>query len=260
MGLHARAAVKFVNLANRFGASVKIIKDGDEIDGKSILGILTLAATQGTTIRLVIVGKDEEAAMSALAELIANRFDEKSDRMDMTRLRGIGVSAGDRRWARSSWPKRVVFTSRKEIIADDQVPDEIKRLHQALDRTRDDLARVKESVREKMGSDSSLIFEAHLLILEDPTLVGSLEAVIRDEKARAEWALSKANARYEKLFESLTDDYFGREIPLPPTTEARLPEPSNEAGEGESAAEAAYPCRPTRAPCCPRPPFAPAKS
>ncbi len=77
LGLHARAAVKFVNLANRFGASVKIVKDGDEIDGKSILGILTLAATQGTTIRLVTAGKDEEAAMAALMELIANRFDEK---------------------------------------------------------------------------------------------------------------------------------------------------------------------------------------
>ena len=63
LGLHARAAVKFVNLSNRFVASVKIVKDGDEIDGKSILGILTLAATQGTTIRLVITGKDEEAAM-----------------------------------------------------------------------------------------------------------------------------------------------------------------------------------------------------
>jgi len=77
LGLHARAAVKFVNLANRFVASVKIVKDGDEIDGKSILGILTLAATQGTTIRLVTAGKDEEAAMAALVELIANRFDEK---------------------------------------------------------------------------------------------------------------------------------------------------------------------------------------
>ncbi len=77
LGLHARAAVKFVNLANRFSASVKIVKAGDEIDGKSILGILTLAATQGTSIRLVIAGKDEEAAMAALVELIANRFDEK---------------------------------------------------------------------------------------------------------------------------------------------------------------------------------------
>ncbi|MGZ5513778.1 MAG: phosphoenolpyruvate--protein phosphotransferase [Candidatus Aminicenantales bacterium] len=127
--------------------------------------------------------------------------------MDMTRLRGIGVSPGIA-IGEVLLAKRVVFTSRKEIIADDQVPDEIKRLHQALDRTRADLVRIKESVREKMGPDSSLIFEAHLLILEDPTLVGGLEAVIRDEKARAEWALSKANARYEQLFESLTDDYF----------------------------------------------------
>lgn len=77
LGLHARAAVKFVNLAHRFSSSVKIIKGGDEIDGKSILGILTLAATQGTTIRLLVTGKDEEAAMAALIELIANRFDEK---------------------------------------------------------------------------------------------------------------------------------------------------------------------------------------
>ena len=77
LGLHARAAVKFVNLANRFGASVKIVKDGNEIDGKSILGILTLAATQGTQIRLQVSGKDEESAMEALVELINNRFDEK---------------------------------------------------------------------------------------------------------------------------------------------------------------------------------------
>lgn len=76
LGLHARAAVKFVNLSNRFRASVKIVKDGNEIDGKSILGILTLAATQGTPIRLVISGRDEEAALAALVELIDNRFDE----------------------------------------------------------------------------------------------------------------------------------------------------------------------------------------
>jgi phosphocarrier protein HPr len=76
LGLHARAAVKFVNLANRFGSSVKIVKDGNEIDGKSILGILTLAATQGSEIRLIISGKDEKDAAAALMELILNRFDE----------------------------------------------------------------------------------------------------------------------------------------------------------------------------------------
>jgi len=77
LGLHARAAVKFVNTANRFGADVWIIKDDSEIDGKSILGILTLAATQGTDIALRIDGLDEEAAWDALSELINNRFGEK---------------------------------------------------------------------------------------------------------------------------------------------------------------------------------------
>ena len=77
LGLHARAAVKFVNTANRFGADVHIIKDGSEIDGKSILGILTLAATQGSDIVLRIDGLDEAAAWSALSELIDGRFGER---------------------------------------------------------------------------------------------------------------------------------------------------------------------------------------
>jgi len=77
LGLHARAAVKFVNTANRYGASVKIVRDETEIDGKSILGILTLAATQESSILLRISGKDEEEAWKALAALIASRFGEK---------------------------------------------------------------------------------------------------------------------------------------------------------------------------------------
>lgn len=77
LGLHARAAVKFVNTANRFSADVKIEKDGSEIDGKSILGILTLAATQGAEIALKVDGADEEAALKALVALINHKFDEK---------------------------------------------------------------------------------------------------------------------------------------------------------------------------------------
>jgi len=77
LGLHARAAVKFVNTANRFGADVQVIKNGNAIDGKSILGILTLAAIQGSEIRLRVEGADEAAACQALVELIDGRFGEK---------------------------------------------------------------------------------------------------------------------------------------------------------------------------------------
>ncbi|UCC38914.1 MAG: HPr family phosphocarrier protein [Candidatus Aminicenantes bacterium] len=76
LGLHARAAVKFVKLANRFRSSVRIEKDGDEIDGKSILGILTLAAVKGTQITLKISGKDENSALKALVALINGKFHE----------------------------------------------------------------------------------------------------------------------------------------------------------------------------------------
>jgi phosphocarrier protein HPr len=77
LGLHARAAVKFVNTANRFEAEVRIEKDGSDVDGKSILGILTLAATQGSTISLRIAGPDEAAAFQALYDLVDGRFGEK---------------------------------------------------------------------------------------------------------------------------------------------------------------------------------------
>lgn len=77
LGLHARAAVKFMNLANRFASSVLIEKDGNEIDGKSILGILTLAAVQGSVITLKISGPDEDKALRALETLIKNRFQEE---------------------------------------------------------------------------------------------------------------------------------------------------------------------------------------
>ena len=77
LGLHARAAVKFINTANRFMADVHVVKDGSSIDGKSILGILTLAATQGSDIVIRLNGADEAAAAQALSELINNRFGEK---------------------------------------------------------------------------------------------------------------------------------------------------------------------------------------
>ena len=77
LGLHARAAVKFVNTANRFQADVRVLVGGSDVDGKSILGILTLAAVQGTDIVVRLTGTDEAAAGQALAELLDNRFGEK---------------------------------------------------------------------------------------------------------------------------------------------------------------------------------------
>lgn len=78
LGLHARAAAKLVHTAGAFQSRVTVAKDGEEVDAKSILGVLLLAAAQGSTVTIRCDGKDEEAAMRAVTDLIANRFDEES--------------------------------------------------------------------------------------------------------------------------------------------------------------------------------------
>ena len=77
-GMHARAASKFVHLANSFDSQIKLVKGAVEVDGKSILGLLLLQANKGTTIRLRIDGPDEEEAYNKLCEMVAERFGESS--------------------------------------------------------------------------------------------------------------------------------------------------------------------------------------
>jgi phosphocarrier protein len=77
LGLHARAAAKFVTCANDFASNVHIQHKKQEVNGKSIMGVMMLAAAQGTIISIKTDGDDEKEALAALEELINNRFDEK---------------------------------------------------------------------------------------------------------------------------------------------------------------------------------------
>jgi phosphocarrier protein HPr len=76
LGLHARAAARFVHTASRFRSRVSAGRDGRVMDGKSILGILLLAASQGTAIELVAEGPDEAEAIDALVSLVEGGFGE----------------------------------------------------------------------------------------------------------------------------------------------------------------------------------------
>ena len=78
LGLHARAAAKLVHTAGGFQSRVTIVKDNEEVDAKSILGLLLLAAAQGSQVIIRCEGQDEEAALCAVTKLIAQRFDEES--------------------------------------------------------------------------------------------------------------------------------------------------------------------------------------
>ncbi len=127
--------------------------------------------------------------------------------MDYFRLRGVGVSPGIA-IGEVFLTERVIFTSRKETISRLQVEAELERLKDAIGKTEEQLNRLKDQIKEKIGEDYSFIFEAHLLILKDKSLFSDLVRIIKEENSRAEWALSRVHEKYQKLFESISDEYF----------------------------------------------------
>ncbi|WP_018948978.1 HPr family phosphocarrier protein [Thioalkalivibrio sp. ALMg11] len=78
LGMHARAAAKFVSLASQFAADVSVSRNQQEVNGKSIMGVMMLAAAQGSEITIEAEGKDAPEALDALTELVADRFGEEA--------------------------------------------------------------------------------------------------------------------------------------------------------------------------------------
>lgn len=77
LGLHARASALFVKTSNRFSSDVKLAREGVEVNGKSIMGIMMLAASKGTSVHLSVDGADETDAFQIIGELITNGFGEE---------------------------------------------------------------------------------------------------------------------------------------------------------------------------------------
>ena len=76
LGLHARAAAKFVHTAGRFASKIRVARGGREVDGKSIMGLLLLAASRGSSISISADGPDEQEAIAALCALVERGFDD----------------------------------------------------------------------------------------------------------------------------------------------------------------------------------------
>lgn len=127
--------------------------------------------------------------------------------MEYFRLRGIGVSPGIA-IGEVHLTERVIFTQRKEAVSPSRVELELQRLGRAIERTKTQLSRVRDQIRKKVGDEHSFILEAHLLMLEDKSMRANLERIIKEEECRSEWALSQVHAKYKRLFESISDEYF----------------------------------------------------
>lgn len=76
LGIHARPAAQFVKTASQFTADIRVEKDGEEVDGKSIMGLMMLAAGHGSVLNVVAEGEDAEDALAALENLVVRNFEE----------------------------------------------------------------------------------------------------------------------------------------------------------------------------------------
>jgi phosphoenolpyruvate-protein phosphotransferase (PTS system enzyme I) len=127
--------------------------------------------------------------------------------MTFVRLRGNGVSPGIGMGV-LSLTEPMLFPARKESIPESEVDSELRRLKKAVERTKNELLRLKQEVKDNMGEEHAFIFDAHRLILEDSSFFDSIRNTIRDERVRVEGALSETNRKYQELFDAIADDYF----------------------------------------------------
>ncbi len=127
--------------------------------------------------------------------------------MDHIKLRGIGVSPGVS-LGEVYLTERMIFTRRKESISASQVAEEMERFEKAVLRTQEQLVQIKDEIKVTIGEEHSFIFEAHLIILKDKSMISGVERIIKEEKVRAEWAISRIHDKYRKIFESIADEYL----------------------------------------------------
>jgi phosphotransferase system enzyme I (PtsI) len=128
-------------------------------------------------------------------------------KMDYFRVRGTGVSPGIA-YGEVLLTEKVIFSSKKEFITKNRSIKEWERLQKASERTKKQLEQIKKEVGNMIGEDHSFIFEAHLMILKDKSLLSALEKIIKHDLRKAEWAISQVHDRYNKIFESITDEYL----------------------------------------------------
>jgi phosphoenolpyruvate-protein phosphotransferase len=217
LGLHARAAANLVRVASQFQSSLSLQRlDGNaEADAKSILSILTLAASRGTDLKVVAHGVDEQEALAAVVSLFARDFDE-TEKVEIPRVsraihelrcKGLGVSDGIviGRVLRLQEGTHDVYRAH---IADVELERERRRFRAAVRLSRRQLEAIKDRAEKELGRGHAYIFDAHLLFLQDAKLTRDVEDYIVKEHANAEWAAKVVGDRLLSIYTQINDDYL----------------------------------------------------
>jgi phosphotransferase system enzyme I (PtsI) len=217
LGLHARAAANLVRVASKFKSKLTLQRPegGLEADAKSILSVLTLAASYGTKLKLVAIGDDEEEALDAIVGLFSRAFDENEQAQPRPtiaakheqRYQGLGVSEGVvmGRVLRLQKGARDVYRAE---IGDEDLERERRRFRAAVRLSRRQLETIKQRAEKELGRGHAYIFDAHLLFLEDAKLTRDVEDYIVKEHSNAEWATKVVGDRLLSIYAQMNDEYL----------------------------------------------------
>ncbi len=207
-GLHARPATRFAEMANKFNAEIFVkTKNKEEVNGKSIIDLLTLGAKRGTELLITADGEDKELALDALEGLVNDRFNEDN----METRKGIAVSPGvviKDAFVLESEGYRIP----RHLIEEDEIPKEISRLEEATTAAWKEIEKLEEAVSNNLGSQISSIFATHKLMLQDTLLLSEFSEKVKQHKFTAEYAVSLVLRVYIKKFESVDDPYLSARV------------------------------------------------
>jgi phosphotransferase system enzyme I (PtsI) len=207
-GLHARPATRFAEMANKFNSEIFVKTESkEEVNGKSIIDLLTLGARRGTELLITADGEDKEVALDALEGLVNDRFNEDN----METRKGIAVSPGvviKDAFVLETEGYRIP----RHLIKEDEIPKEISRLEEATTAAWKEIEKLEDRVSENLGSQIASIFATHKLMLQDKLLLREFSKKVEEHKFSAEYAVSLVLRVYIKKFESVDDPYLSARV------------------------------------------------
>ncbi|MCF6157877.1 MAG: phosphoenolpyruvate--protein phosphotransferase [wastewater metagenome] len=206
-GMHARPATKFAEIANKYNSDIRVKAKNKEVDGKSIIELLTLGAENDTEIFICAKGSDAAEALDALEWLVKGKFEEEF----MEIRKGIAVSPG------VVIHEAFMFESEgyripRHIIRKEEVEGEIYRLEKAIEYSKREIQNLETKVSENLGSEIGSIFGTHRMVLQDTRLKNEIVEKIRKTNFTPEFAVSLALRVYIRKFQGVNDAYLAERV------------------------------------------------
>ncbi len=206
-GLHARPATRFAEIANSYFSDIRVKAKDKEVNGKSVIELLTLGAERGTDIRIIADGKDADAALDALSNLVSGNFNEQTMviKKGIALVPGVVIRKAFILEGTGYWVKR-------NFISESQIPHEVNRLEKAVEVAEKQMQELEEQVSSRLGHEIATILEAHRTILKDEHLKREFTSKIENFWVTAEFAVSMVLKDYIKKFNSTDNQYIKERV------------------------------------------------